>query len=154
MIFKLLLKLCAYLKLLKLTFVLLFAFAVQDMLQPTGWSGLEWVKAWGPIFVGLITVIASFVTSIFVLKSQREQNRAQNYANRRQLDLQREQNTTQKEANIRQLELQKEQNRAQNEANARQFNLQEAQNRAQNEANVRQFNLSTAKPPAIGGMNS
>jgi|GEM_PF-464258 len=86
-------------------------------------NNLEIVKAWGPVVVGFGAIVASFITSLFVLRAQRSQNRAQNEAALRQLDLQKQQNEAQRQVSTRQLELQQEQNRTQGDANARQFNL-------------------------------
>src|SRR5258705_4660041 len=86
-------------------------------------ANLEMVKAWGPVVVGFGAIIASFITSIFVLRTQRAQNRAQNEATLHQLELQKKRDESQNEATSRQLVIQQEQNRTQNEANARQFNL-------------------------------
>jgi hypothetical protein len=73
--------------------------------SPVTSSNLEVVKAWGPIVVGFGAIVASFITSLFVLRTQQKQNRAQN------------------EVALSQLDLQKRRDEAQNEANARQFNL-------------------------------
>src|SRR6185295_9472088 len=73
--------------------------------SPLTSSNLEVVKAWGPIVVGFGAIVASFITSLFLLRTQRKQNRAQN------------------EVALSQLDLQKRRDEAQNEANARQFNL-------------------------------
>lgn len=68
-------------------FVLLFAFAIQYLLQTPAPSNLEWIKAWGPVMVGGGAIITSFIASLFLLKTQRAQNRAQNEANTRQFNL-------------------------------------------------------------------
>jgi SAM-dependent methyltransferase len=48
---------------------------------------LEIVKAWGPVIVGFGAIVASFITSLFLVKTQRSQNRVQNEINTRQLNL-------------------------------------------------------------------
>jgi SAM-dependent methyltransferase len=45
------------------------------------------IKAWGPILIGGATIVASFVTSYLLLRTQRLQNRHQNEANVRQFSL-------------------------------------------------------------------
>jgi ubiquinone/menaquinone biosynthesis C-methylase UbiE len=133
-------RLLAYLRHLKDVLVLL-AITIQQVLAPSESHNLDWVKAWGPIFVGLITIIASFITSYILLRTQREQNRVQNQANADQLALQREQNQAQIQANADQLALQREQNQAQIQANADQLALQREQNQAQIQANARQLDF-------------
>lgn len=68
--------------------MLLFASIFQQVLPtPVASPTLEIVKAWGPVIVGFGAIIASFIASLFVLRTQRAQNRAQNEASTRQFSL-------------------------------------------------------------------
>lgn len=63
------------------------ALAIQYLLQSPASNEWDWVKAWGPVAVGFVAIITSFVASLFLLNTQRAQNRAQNEANTRQFNL-------------------------------------------------------------------